>query len=68
MKKFFQKVASYWTEAYNELVHKVSWPSMSELSNSAIIVLLASLMIALVVFLIDLGFENIMTFIYETVF
>ncbi|MBN2660023.1 MAG: preprotein translocase subunit SecE [Tannerellaceae bacterium] len=68
MKKFFQNVASYWKESYNELVHKVSWPSMSELSNSAIIVLLASLMIALVVFLIDLGFENIMTFIYETVF
>jgi len=68
MKKFFKKVASYCRESYNELVHKTSWPTMSELSNSAIVVLLASLFIALLVFLIDLGFENIMTFIYEKVF
>ena len=68
MKKFFEKVASYCRESYNELVHKVSWPTASELSNSAVVVLTASLVIALIVFLIDLGFENIMTFIYEKVF
>lgn len=68
MKKFFKKVASYCKESYNELVHKTSWPTMSELSNSAIVVLTASLVISLIVFLIDLGFENIMTFIYEKVF
>lgn len=68
MKKFFSNVASYCKESYNELVHKTSWPTMSELSNSAVVVLTASLVIALIVFLIDLGFENIMTFIYEKVF
>lgn len=68
MKKFFQSVASYVRESYTELVHKVSWPTFSELSNSAIVVLTASLVIALVVFIIDLGFENIMTFIYNKVF
>jgi preprotein translocase subunit SecE len=41
---------------------------MSELSNSAVVVLTASTVVALIVFLIDLGFENIMTFIYEKVF
>lgn len=68
MKKFFNTVASYIRESYTELVHKVSWPTMSELSNSAVVVLSASLVIALIVFVIDLGFENIMTFIYEKVF
>jgi preprotein translocase subunit SecE len=68
MKKFFKKIASYCKESYTELVHKVSWPTFSELSNSAIVVLTASLVIALIVFVIDLGFENIMTFIYEKVF
>lgn len=67
MKKFFWRVNSYCKEAYNELVHKTTWPTMSELTNSAIVVLVASLIIALIVFLIDLGFENIMTFIYEKV-
>jgi preprotein translocase subunit SecE len=68
MKKFFQKISSYVKESYTELVHKVSWPSLSELTNSAIVVLVASLVIAVIVFLIDIGFENIMTFIYEKVF
>jgi len=67
MKKFFRSIASYCRESYNELVHKTSWPTMSELTNSAIVVLVASLVIALIVFLIDLGFENVMTFIYEKV-
>jgi preprotein translocase subunit SecE len=68
MKKFFNKIASYCKESYTELVHKVSWPTLSELSNSAVVVLTASIVIALIVFVIDLGFENIMTFIYEKVF
>lgn len=67
MKKFFAKVSSYFQESYNELVHKVSWPSASELSNSAIVVLLASLVIALIVFLIDISFENVMIFLYDKV-
>ncbi|OQA00036.1 MAG: preprotein translocase subunit SecE [Bacteroidetes bacterium ADurb.Bin416] len=68
MKKFFNKIASYSKESYNELVHKVSWPTASELSSSAIVVLSASLVIALIVFVIDSGFETIMTFLYEKVF
>lgn len=68
MKKFFTKIGTYFKESYNELVHKVTWPTMSELSNSAVVVLTASLVIALLVFVIDLGFENLMTLLYEKVF
>ena len=42
------------------LVHKVSWPTRSELSSSAVVVLTASLLIALVVFLMDSAFQFIM--------
>ncbi|MEA4937643.1 MAG: preprotein translocase subunit SecE [Paludibacter sp.] len=59
------KVVNYIKESYTELVHKVSWPSRSELVNSAIVVLIASIIIALIVWVMDLGFESIMTFIYE---
>ncbi len=55
-------------ESYTELVHKVSWPSRSELVNSAVVVLIASIIIALLVWVMDLGFESIMTFVYETLF
>jgi len=51
-------------ESYNELVYKVSWPTRSELAQSAVLVLVASIILALIVWLMDWCFENIMTFIY----
>ncbi|MFV0391455.1 MAG: preprotein translocase subunit SecE [Paludibacteraceae bacterium] len=63
--KFLTKVGNGFKESYNELVHKVSWPTRSELANSAVVVLIASVIIALVVWLMDFSFEKIMTFIYE---
>jgi preprotein translocase subunit SecE len=62
---FYMKIINYIKEAYTELVQKVSWPSRSELTNSAIVVLIASIILALIVWLMDLGFETIMTFIYD---
>ena len=58
------KIINYIKESYTELVQKVSWPSANELTNSAIVVLIASIIIALIVWLMDLGFESIMKFIY----
>ncbi len=58
-------IKSYVKESYNELVHKVSWPTWKELQSSAIIVMIASIIIALVIFLVDLIFENLLTFIYS---
>ena len=51
-------------ESYNELVHKVTWPTANELVNSAVAVLIASLIIALIVWLMDVSFEALMKFIY----
>ena len=48
-------------ESYNELVHKTTWPSSKELTSSAVIVLVASLMIAVVVYLMDECFQVIMS-------
>ena len=56
----FKKITDYCKESYDELVHKVSWPTRSELSGSAVVVLYASLLIALVVFLVDSAFQFIM--------
>ncbi|WP_084488409.1 preprotein translocase subunit SecE [Phocaeicola paurosaccharolyticus] len=56
----FHKVVNYFKESYNELVYKVSWPNRSELSNSAVVVLYASLLLALVVFLMDSLFQLVM--------
>ncbi|WP_085536910.1 preprotein translocase subunit SecE [Massilibacteroides vaginae] len=62
-----KKVIAYIKESYNELVYKVSWPNRIELSNSAVIVLFASLIIAALIFVIDLGFEGLLRFFYENI-
>lgn len=60
----FKKIADYCKDSYNELVHKVTWPSRPELTSSAVVVLYASLLIALVVFGMDTVFQSVMGFIY----
>jgi len=57
-------VVNYVKESYDELVHKVSWPTRSELTSSAIVVLIASIIIALVVFAMDKSIETLINFIY----
>jgi preprotein translocase subunit SecE len=59
------KIKGYIEEAYNELMHKVSWPTWKELQNSAVVVMVASFIIALVVFFMDFTFENLMKAVYK---
>jgi preprotein translocase subunit SecE len=50
------KIANYVRESYDELVHKVSWPTFKELQNSAVVVAVAALILALIVFIMDVVF------------
>jgi preprotein translocase subunit SecE len=59
------KISAYFKESYDELVHKVSWPSWSELQGSAIVVSVASLIIALVVFMMDEVFRSLLGQFYK---
>lgn len=66
-------------ESYDELVHKVTWPSWKELQSSSILVLVASIIIASLIFLMDYifgiqeasgsGFQwrGILGFIYQMI-
>ena len=42
-------VSEYIKESYTELVEKVSWPTWRELQSSAILVMIATVIIALIV-------------------
>ena len=57
-------IKTYCKDSYEELVHKTTWPTRSELMNSAVVVLTASLCIALIVFVMDWFFQSGMEFIY----
>ncbi len=63
-----KKIINYIKEAYNELVYKVSWPTREELTSSAVVVMCASLILAVVIFAVDISFENIMKFFYTKIF
>ncbi|HOF22000.1 MAG TPA: preprotein translocase subunit SecE [Bacteroidales bacterium] len=62
------KIKGYFRESFTELVHKVTWPTWSELQNSAAIVMVAALIFALIVALMDAAFSRIMGFIYSLLY
>ena len=51
-------------ESYNELRYKTSWPTRKQVVKSACIVIVASVIIALIIFLIDTVFRYLMEFVY----
>ncbi|MFM7014890.1 MAG: preprotein translocase subunit SecE [Bacteroidota bacterium] len=60
-----QKLRAYISDSYNELMNKVSWPTWAELQSSSIVVLVATLMFGIVVFLIDSVFQGSLNLIYN---
>ena len=60
-----KRIKLYLQEAFTELTQKVTWPTWKELQSSAIVVMVASFIIALIVSLMDFGFSNIMKQIYS---
>jgi len=62
-----KRIVNYLKESYNELVHKVTWPTWSDLKSSALVVMVASLIFALIVFAMDTSFQKILEGIYKLV-
>ena len=60
----FKKIVNYCKACYDELAHKTTWPSRAQLTHSAVIVLSASLVIAVVVFAMDSLFKWVMSMVY----
>ncbi len=63
MSKLFQ----YIKDSYTELTQHVSWSTWSELQHSAVLVLIASVIIALVVFAMDEAAGNLLKYLYESI-
>ena len=62
--KVFNKLFADIQESYSELVYKVSWPTRTQLVNSAMIVLVASIILSLIIW----GVEEVIIFIMETIY
>ena len=55
----------YFKNSYNELVNKVTWPSFQQLTGSTKVVMVASVIFALVVLVMDFVFKGMMNGIYN---
>ncbi|MBL7683512.1 MAG: preprotein translocase subunit SecE [Flavipsychrobacter sp.] len=58
------KFGTYIQEAYDELVHKVSWPSWDELQQTTIIVLVGLIITTIIIFGMDFVSERVLTILY----
>ena len=62
----FKKIENYCKACFDELAHNTTWPTRSELTHNAVVVLSASLIIALVVWAMDSVFKFVMTAVYPS--
>lgn len=60
-----EQLKMYVKESYNELVNKVTWPTGEKLMSFTITVLVSSLILALLIFVMDAGFQSVMKLIYN---
>lgn len=59
-----RKFINYLKESYTELTKKVTWPTWEKLQNSAVVVMVASIIFAIVIFAMDYTFQHLMSAIY----
>lgn len=58
------RIQLYLKESYNELVNKVTWPTWSKLLQDSRLVLVASLILSLIIFLMDMAAQGVLGLIY----
>ena len=54
------KITTYFSESYKELVEKVTWPTWSQLQQSTMIVFVATLLITLLVWVMDFAANSLL--------
>jgi preprotein translocase subunit SecE len=59
------KIANYFKESYKELMEKVTWPTWTQLQQSTMIVLVATLLFTALVAIMDLAAGTVLKFIYK---
>jgi len=60
--KVLNRIIEYIIKVYTEM-RKVTWPTRSELINSTIVVIVISVIVASIIFVLDLIFSNALTVI-----
>jgi len=59
------KISTYFSESYKELVEKVTWPTWTQLQQSTVIVLVATALVSVVVFAMDAVSKGLLNLVYS---
>lgn len=59
-------ILGFFKESYEEITHKVTWPTWAQLQNHAVVVLIASFIIAILILVMDKTSSNILELLYGT--
>ena len=59
-----ERLKLYIKESYNELVNKVTWPTWPNLLSSTRVVIVASIILALIIFVMDVISKGLLDRIY----
>lgn len=59
------KISTYFRESYRELTDKVTWPTWLQLQQSTVIVLAATVIITLMVWIMDFASSQLLKLIYS---
>ena len=60
------KIIEFLKESYVEMTEKVSWPTWLELQNSAVVILVASIIISLLILGMDEFAGNVLKLFYKS--
>ena len=59
------KIATYFKDSYQELVENVTWPTWTQLQQSTVIVLVATVLITALIFVMDFSSNQMLKLIYK---
>jgi len=59
-----ERISLYLKESYDELLNKVTWPTWPKLLQDSRLVLIASLILSLIIFLMDMAAQGLLGLIY----
>lgn len=59
-----ESLSNYVRESYNELVNNVTWPDYGSLQNDTIVVIVATLLFALIIF----GMDSVANFVLSAIY
>ncbi len=59
------KISAFFKDSYHELLEKVTWPNWQQLQQSTTIVLVATVIITVLVWIMDYASNSVLKFIYS---